>query len=278
MNHVLPFVSVSVQPAYRTGQCVVTWKKSVPFQSHGVLVYRSLDGVSDWTLLNIDDEPVVLQEQLLDTDLPRDTQLDRVHYRLVLENMQTGEMTVGDTLAFFEGMNRRDYQAARRFLVAELQRLRTGAGIPIFLVMPARRPTTPGVDPVTVQVIDNCAYDAAGGYLSGFGQPMQTWVQLLGMTHTQQSEQTGTGISEKAETTARLPGFPQPVLGTLVVLPTSDDRYTVGETITPFAFRGLVPVAYQVTLTRLTRDDPRYRIPIPKLDARLALPSYTRSA
>ncbi len=278
MNNALPFVSVSVQPSYQHGSCVVAWKRSLEFEQHGVLVYRSLDGISNWQLLNQHDEPLVLQEQFLDETLPVNTKLDRVHYRLVLEDMTTGALTTGETLAFFERMSLQDYRTARRFMVAELQRLRTGAGVPAFLVMPRRQGVGAGVDAVTSQVIDSCTYNASGGDAAGFGTPLQTWVQLLGSTQVQQSAQDGTGTIELVETPARLPGFPQPIRGTLVVLPLTDDRYVVGDTVTPYAFRGLVPIAYQVTLARLGRQDPRYRVRIPRLDARLAQPAYTRSS
>lgn len=276
MSNVLPFVSVAVQPSYQHGSCVVSWKRAADFKAHGVLVYRSLDGISDWQLLNQDDEPLVIQEQILDETLPTDTKLDRVHYRLVLEDMVSGDLTVGDTLAFFENMNQQDYRAARRFMVAEMQRLRTGAGVPAFLVMPRRQGAIAGADALTSLVLDSCAYNAAGGNAAGFGTPLQTWVQLMGATQIQQSAQDGTGTIELVETGARLPGFPQPIRGTLVVLPLTDDRYVVGETVTPYAYRGLVPIAYQVTLARLTRQDPRYRVRIPKLDLRLTQPAYTR--
>jgi len=279
MTAELPFISTSVQPAYQHGQCTVAWHRAAQYQQHGVLVYRSLNGVDDWQLLNTDEEPITVGEQFLDTTLPLDTKLDRVHYRLVLEDLATGDILTdkAETLAFFEHLNRADYKAGRRMMMGEVQRLRTGAAVPAFLVMPRRAGVPPGLDPKTLLVTDNCAFEAGGGNGFGFGSAVQTWVQLLALSFVQQDAKDGTATVEVVETPARLPGFPQPVRGMLVVLPLTDDRFVVGEAITPFAYRGVVPVAYQVMLSRLGRQDPRYRVPIPRLDRQLALPAFTRA-
>lgn len=279
MSNALPFISTSVQPAYQHGQCTVAWRRTVQYQDHGVLVYRSLNGIDDWQLLNLDEEPITVGEQFLDTTLPLDTKLDRVHYRLVLEDPKTGDLLVdqAETLAFFEHLSRADYKASRRMMVAEVQRLRTGAAVPAFLVMPRRAGVPPGIDPKTLLVADNCTFEASGGSGFGFGVAAQTWVQMMALSFVQQDAKDGTTTVEVVETPARLPGFPQPVRGMLVVLPLTDDRFVVGESITPFAYRGVVPIAYQVMLSRLGRQDPRYRVPIPRLDRQLALPSFTRT-
>lgn len=270
----LPFVSLTIQPAYRSGSCVITWRRSAAYKQHGVLIYRSLDGVGDWELVNPDDEPIVAIEQFIDQDLPTDSRLDQVYYKFALEDQDddNAPIVMADTIGLREFTTQKDYTTARRFMVAELERLRQ-AGTPAFMFLPRRRGVATGVDARTMKVADYCDYKKAGSTGRGFGEPIQTWVQLLGATHSRKVPTDGTAADETVETGARIPGFPEPVPGTLIVLPGTDDRYVVGPQLTPLSFRGLIPIGHTVTLARLSRQDPRYNVPVPRLDPNLLFPS-----
>jgi hypothetical protein len=61
----------------------------------------------------------------------------------------------------------------------------------------------------------------------------------------------------------RIPPFPKPEADMLIILPHSDDRYIISEQATPFEFKGVYPVAYEVQAQLLSRSDPRYKLPIP---------------
>lgn len=277
MSEVRPFVSVAVQPSYGSAQAAVRWTLSVQYQTGGVLVYRSLDGLEPFILLNPGDEPIRDTSVFLD-HIPVDTLLNKILYRLDVE-MPDGTIIDGETVGFFEAISERDHRTARAQLCAELKRLRERrAGVPAFTFNPRRDGViNQGYDTVTGVVADLCQFDKQGGAPHNYTTPFQTWVQLLAPTQTRKDQADQAGSIEVITTPARLPGFPQPQPGALVVLPYTDDRYVVGETVTPFLFRGLVPIGYQVQLTMIPRTDARYRVPVPNLDPRIALPGYIKS-
>lgn len=267
-----PFVSISVYPYYSQGTAVVTWQLLPEFAKKGVLVYRSVDGQDPWLLLNPHDEPV-FSGSFVDTTLPHDTLFNQVMYRVVLDDE---DLLPGWDVGFFETMSEADQRTARSMLAAELQRLRKGAATPAFLLSERREGImTGGYDPVTHTMMDLQKADEGGGVVFRYGMATQTWVQIL-QTNTSRTEQgDNTNDRESVVSTARMPGYPMPVCGSLVILPASDERYVVGSEITPFRYRGLVSIAYQVQLQKLAPHDVRYNLPVPRLDRRLTQPAYT---
>lgn len=271
-----PFVSVLVQPSYGAAQAVVSWSLSAAFKDAGVLIYRSLDGLEPYTLLNPDDQPLQGVTTFLDT-IPVDTVMANILYRLDVE-MPDGTILDGEVVGFFEAISERDHRTARAQMCAELKRLSVRrAGVPAFTFNPRiEGAVNQGYDGVTGTLMDLCAFDAQGGAPLNFSVPFQTWVQILTTSRARTDKADGGGITELVTSPARLPGFPQPVTGALIVLPYTDNRYVVGDTVQAFLFRGLVPIAYQVQLTLLPRTDARYKVPVPKLDPSKALPGYIK--
>lgn len=266
-----PFVSISVHPCYGCGEAVISWQLMPGHEKTGVLVYRSLDGQDPWLLLNPDDEPVV-SGSFVDVTIPRDTQFDQVMYRVALDDDSPPGWDVG----FFETLSEADQRTSRSMMVAELQRLRRGAALPAFLFNERREGVqTGGYDPVTRTMSDLRKADAGGGVIYRYGLPTQTWVQLLQVSMSRTQQNDGTTDKETTIIPARLPGFPLPVCGSLIVLPGSDERFVVGSNVEAYRYRGIVAVAYQVQLEKLAKHDVRYQIPVPRLDRRLTQPSYT---
>lgn len=274
-----PFTNVRLQPLYGPRTCAVTWALKPAYQDWGVLVYRSPNGLNEWSLLNLDAEPVYGCNQLVDVTWPDSSKLDAVHYRLVAEEKSTGRSLESNVINAHEQMSLADYLAARKHMMAEVLRLRRGPGRPAFLVLPGvEGAVNPGMNGSTWQLSSLRTFEQAGGMallpdtaLVAF----QTWVQLLQTKRARQNRADGTGSDEHVSVPARLPGWPAPVPGSLLVLPDTDDRYVVGPVTQPFSFRSIVQVAWQVELSLLSRSDDRYHWPVPAVDPRLATPVYT---
>jgi hypothetical protein len=62
--------------------------------------------------------------------------------------------------------------------------------------------------------------------------------------------------------------FPRPSRGHMIVDPSNDRRYLVGDEIKPFLLRGVMPIAYEASMEFLAQADPRYRFPVPTLDTK----------
>jgi hypothetical protein len=275
-----PFTNIIVQPAYGYNHAVLRWSVSKDYRDWGALVYRSPDGLTSWELLNADEEPVFTTE-FLDTDLPPAARLDRVHYRINLEQPITGVTIEGPLLAFYEQLSPSDYQRASLMIRAELKRISRGPGIPMFHYVPLTRGTVnPFYDKVTwLQSGSECKCNPDQSYgmpfVGGFGPPLQTWVHLVDVQRSREWKEDATGTKDSSRATARLLSFPHPSLGHMLVHPATDDRYVVaaGE-VKPFLYRGMVQIGFEVTLILLRRTDSRYQVPVPTLDKTLALPDY----
>lgn len=226
-------------------------------------------------MINPDDEPVHGSE-FVDLGLTKSDKLDRVWYRLVAENPD-GQTFDGPEVGFFESLSLPDLKASRRMFTAEVQRLRSGGAVPAWLVPASNNSTrNPGLFDSAAIVSNVCVYESQGGQpvVPRKGGMWQTWVQLLDVQMQRKQETEGLGESQTVSTSARLPGHPMPDRGSLIILPHSDDRYVVGESLKPYLFHGFVPIAWQVELQRLARSDPRYKMAVPTLNKKMATPMF----
>ena len=74
----------------------------------------------------------------------------------------------------------------------------------------------------------------------------------------------GTGSVDDRQVKARVLAFPLLKREDLIVHPATDNRYGVND-LEVFYFKGLVPIAINVNMELLSRDDARYRLPVPVL-------------
>ena len=128
----------------------------------------------------------------------------------------------------------------------------------------------PAYDDLTgQQLIADCPEDDSYGlpYKGGYGPPVRTWLELYQIGPEKYSDKTdGKGADTTYDVRARMLAFPKPMTNHLVIHPPTDNRYVVGEIVQPYLFKGLFPVAYDVTLKLLRRNDPRYRVVVPQLE------------
>jgi hypothetical protein len=54
----------------------------------------------------------------------------------------------------------------------------------------------------------------------------------------------------------------------MIVDPTTDRRYLIGDEIKTFMLRGVTPIAYEATMEFLSQSDPRYKFEVPHIDTK----------
>lgn len=265
------FIDISIFPSYGKTAAVLMWNLHPDYSTYSVFVYRSSNGTHDWVLLN-DGAPVVGGSMYRDGTLPRTEFHRNYQYRLLL--VKGDEHIPSAPVGFHEKLKRSEYAAARTFLLREYLRMRAGNGVRVFHYSPISNGTPlPGFDAETDQHIGfDCppeeGQDGPGGtnYVGGYGKPWQTWVELqnIGPMITQASED-GTGMESSQKVKTRFLAYPRPSRNDLIINPITDERYIVMGEITPYFFKGVCPLAYEADITKLARDDPRFKIIVPAL-------------
>lgn len=271
-----PFTSVTVQPSYGSRKTLVTWTVLDEYEDGDFYVLRSPDGVRSWKLLNV----VPANNFQLEDDLfIVDNRVQVTHYRVYLKHPTLGEFD-SPPIGLFDTLTRSEYGIARNIMLREIARMHNGRNaVEVLHYIPLASGTpNPHYDPDTNQKYGaECPStgpeDASYGlpFIGGYGLPIRTWVELKSMAPEVTSvDNAGLGNTEQVVVRrARMVAAPKPHRGHLLVNVHTDDRYAVGEEIIPYRFRGVAPVAYDVTLHLLRRGDPRYRVPIPN-----PLPDY----
>jgi hypothetical protein len=265
------FSSISVQPTYGRSAALITWTVSSSRVAGQVYVYRSPTGVSEWSLLNLA-APVPVQNGCYVDDAFAPTDRNAApHYRLVLLTPE-GEKRPSVPIGVFEQLTRQEKVGVWRILAQEYGRMRHN-GVPIFFFYPLYQgKPAPNFDPTTGQKmgVDLCRglspeEDSYGmPFIGGFQDPIQSRMEILN-TGGIDLGVPPEGKSDVVQKTVRLLAWPRPRQDCMIVQPTTDDRYVLGERAEAFAFRGIYPIAYHVPLVLLPRNDPRYRVPVPSL-------------
>lgn len=257
-SSVQPFTAVWCSPSYHARRTLIEWTLPETYWSGKIYVYRSLTGTAPWVCLN-PSTPVSAAGNFDDEALIVDNRAQLVYYRLMLE--QEDVRYSSPSIYLLQTLSRSQYGAARKIMIEELRRMRSGNGIQVYHI-PLAPSEISGVDLRTGQTVTAaCPRDI----VSGFGQPVLTWIELGPQQIAIQDRQEGDGSDTMVTAPARLLSFPRPLRGHLLVDAVSDDRYAVDKVTEPHKFRGIVPVSYNVTLHLLPRDDPRYSLTVPSL-------------
>lgn len=266
-----PFVDVMIQPSYGQHKVILTWKVNPGYERGNFYIFRSVDGAPPWTILN-PDTPVSDRLFFEDRKFIVENVLQLTHYRILLE--KDGKRFHSPIVGLFDrSLNREEFGLAHRAMVAEYINLRAGKGLRVLLYTPLLTGTpAPGYMADSGQVINSSApedpsLDSYGQrYVGGFNPPTDTWLKINSSLATSFVERPDTMSNEDTyQVTARMQAFPLPRAGDLVVHPQTDNRYGIGDDMKVFRFKGIVPVACEVKLQLLSRQDPRYRVPVPML-------------
>jgi hypothetical protein len=273
------FTDIKVQPAYGFEQSLVNWTLLPAYADGEVYLYRSPDGVevSDaWVLLN-EDNPVINQNFYIDNGLT-DKNLQRQYfYRLTL--FKDGEYYDSPVIGMYsEGLNKTEYGVLRYMRKNEYLRMRSRNGVRILHCIPTiEGELNNDVDDILQAKLGAACkegdkdspdmYQGRGIFEKEFSTIFQTWAELssIGPVSVEYSENSTNNKLTQAYQ-LRLLGFPKPEVGHMIVLPNTDTRLLVTNNITPYYFKGYLPVAYDVAAEELPKDDSRYSIPLPVLN------------
>lgn len=264
-----PFLDLVVQPSYGSRNVLLSWTVSSCFPSLKYLVFRSVhNGAPPWELIT---EDYILTTQFIDEAFVVDNRMQQVHYRLSAIDSDGNEYD-SPIVGMFDRLTRSEYGAIHKIMLQEYKRMRSGNGLRVFHYSPLLEgEPNEAYDPETgQQLIATCPDDGSYGlpFKGGYGPPVQTWVELMKVGPEINSDKPdGKGAITQYNLQARMLAFPKPMLNHLIIHPTTDNRYAVGEQVQPYLFKGLVPIAYDVTLQLLSRNDPRYKVPVSPLQA-----------
>ena len=262
-----PFINVTVQPSYGHQKALIHWTVTNYYKDAKFYVFRSLNnGGGNWKSVTTQ---AISGESCEDTEFYANNRLMQTFYRVVL--VKDGKEFQSPVISAFDRMTRSEYGAAKQIIHYEYMRMSKGNGVRILHYLPlVEGEINPDYDAETGQkLMATCPNDDSYGlmYKGGFGPPLQTWAEFLQINESLSISPGDQGMDDKVEVIARLMSFPKPLRNHLIVHPVTDNRYVVGDEIKGSYFKGFVAVSYDVKLTLLDRGDPRYRVPVPALNA-----------
>ena len=263
-----PFIDVTVQPSYGARKVLISWVTAVGFPDLKFYILRSIhNGAPPWKALS---STAVEGSSFEDDAFVIDNRMQQVHYRLVAVDPE-GNQYNSAVVGMYDKLTRGEYGAVHKMLKLEYTRMRAGNGLRVLHFQPLADGTpNPNFDPETGQtLIATCPDDGNYGlpYEGGFGPAVQTWIELMQVgPEVNMDKPDGKGADTTYDVRAKMLAFPKPMTNHLIVHPATDNRYAVGEQVQPYLFKGLVPIAYDVSLRLLRREDPRYKLPVPQLE------------
>lgn len=195
-------------------------------------------------------------------------------YRLLLTT-DSGEDYFSPPVQILGDLTAREYGAVRALIHQEYTQMRVTNGIPVWHCIPRSHGVlASSTDPDTGKSEgEECDADDDTNsyglkYQGGFYTPILTWMRVLQHNEGLQDDPEDFSPEEIMQTSSRLMAFPRPSRGHMIVNPSTDERFLVGDEIKPYRFRGVISVAYNVTLHHLQQSDERYRFEMPFVDTR----------
>lgn len=270
-----PFNNIRIFPQHGATTARITWEVAPGFTAGEVYAAFSFTGVKgSWIPVNSAPIPSSLG-QIDDYELRLDGGHHIGYYRLLLRNVD-GDFR-SDATAILGDLTSKEYGIARSIIRREFLEMRATNGYPVWYCIP-RDFGTPAsnIDPDThsahgSECGDLSPEEASYGlpFKGGFFPPILTWMRPMVIDRgTIKDGDDETSPKAKDETTARLLAFPRPQRQHMIVDPATDRRYVVMDEVKPFMLRGIIPIAYEVTLDFILQNDPRYKFPVPDIDMR----------
>lgn len=265
-----PFQSVTVQPAFGNMSCMITWSVLPQYSDAQFFIYRSPTGVAlsdDWVILN-ENNPVSGVSFFEDNLLTDQSKFRVYHYRILMEHA-SGEFDSPIVTTFSEKLTKSQFGALYKMRRMEFLRMRHN-GVPVYHCIPSvDGEKSPAYNHYSGALagVDCLAPEAFGTWFAnGFQTIIQTRAEItsVGAMNVKDDEK-GAFLAEEQQFQLRLLGFPVPEVGHIIVVPYSDVRLVIEGDIQPFMFRGFLPVAYDAKASQLSKDDARYKLPLPEV-------------
>jgi len=271
------FASFHVQPSYGNMKSAISWTLQGGEPGDTMLLFRSVTGGNaPW--VQIGSVPARQGFYVDDISVTRENTAQKIYYRGCVVS-RDGTETDGPVVTFLSALTPHEVKQVIRLLRNELRIMSgtcrggcaaRGAGIPVAMFAPLESGTpSANYNAVTRQFAgttakqDGVADSYGMPYVGGFGPQLNTWMRFI-----QDAEEKHDGTAEQPGdrqgrvVRARMLAFPRPASDYMVVQPESDDRFIIGAKVDPYAFKGILPFAYEADLVRLERSDARYRLPV----------------
>jgi len=264
-----PFSLFKVYPDWGSGQARIVWETSAAAVGEDIYLYRSAQGLPDtWT--RITPTPRARNGSFVDTTVPRDDLHSFYYYRgLIADSADETTWLKGESISALSSLTRREYGIIKTILRREWRDMVRGNGVEaLHCVLKKGGELAAGVDPVTgIPATNACpgtpGYGYGQTYAGGFHPPVKTRVRFLKIGVKKDADTPdATGQRQDKEVGLRLMAFPRPRNGHLIILPDSDRRYVLTDSIQPFWFKAEHPVAWECQAMLIDHRDARHQLPI----------------
>jgi hypothetical protein len=256
------FTSIHIQPSYGKFTALVTWTTTHPADTEYHL-FRSPDGVGDWTRVNVDPIEDTIYE---DTSFKFSSRTEIPHYRL-LAVLPGGEEIDSPIVGTFDTLrNKYEFAAVRHMMREEYQDAHVDGMAVLHYTELTKGVPAPDRNDVGHKLpscgTENESYGRA--FVGGFRPPLSTCIRPVDVGPiVKQTRNGGYGMFDQHKMMVRMLAYPRPQAGDLLVHVPTDNRWVITPIIKPAAFRGIFPVAYTAQVELLDREAPEYRVPLP---------------
>lgn len=272
------FTRFTVQPAYADLSAAVAWDFNARVAAGKVLIFRSeYAGSPPWVLINGEGTQASVGFFQDDISVLRERDYKQIFYRACL--ISGNDQIDSPITSFTSWLAPNEIKGVSRIMKNELRAMHTnrrgnisgnGQLVGMFVPLDSGVPCA-DLDSLTQQQLgpgptggpDDCFGTPFKG---GFGPQVTTWI-VMNQVKTGREGALGVDTAALQTTTvkARMLAFPRPVPRGLLVSLSTNDRYVIGDDIMTYYFKGVIPFAHDVELTKLMVSDPRYRVPIQQL-------------
>lgn len=265
-----PFRDVSIFPSYFNRSAVVAWSVDQALKNADFYIARKWDGGAEWEPLNT--EPVK-GTTFTDTDFYSQNRVQVPVYKVMAE--LDGKTWYSPEIALYSKTGRKAYGIAHHIIRNKYLQARQD-GIPVLYYAAVKNgELSDNINKWTGQTEKAPCYrsnstnpdedqnnDYGTYYKQGYYRPFITFIRLMG-ARIQKTNLLDVGLFDDTVTNASFLAFPPVRTGDLVVDPSTDRRWIVGDSIQSELVQGVIPVGYNAYLTLKSHNDPVYSVPIP---------------
>jgi hypothetical protein len=270
------FTNIRIVPTHGFRAATISWELPASEANGQVYVAYSATGASgSWEVRNPDNPVAAATGFYTDQQLVINSGAEVGYYQLLLT--RNGTDTFSEKVGIFHDLDRKEYGVIHRIVQREFLEMRAASGFPVYHCIPRTTGVvSPQVDPDTGVVSgmecptvapDNATFNMP--YVGGFYPPVLTWMRTISIQKDTFDENPNNTSSAQIDVTkVKLLPWPKPLRNHMFVDPATDRRWIVRGNVTPFMYRGIYPIGFEVDLYFLPQSDPRYRFEVPPVDLR----------
>lgn len=253
-----PFLDVSVIPSYGKFSALITWTVLQEFKAGRFSIWKSPDGVNDWSEIGF----VEGSNHFEDTALITGGKFVETYYRIILQFK--GARYDSAVASTFGQVSRQEFATARYIINLEYKDLQQRTPVFIFK-QKVTAPDCPTCTDSTGQSIgiSLCETCFGTGFDGGYWRPpTASFMRVTNISpKMQNNSQEGVGAEDPVYFKIRTLAFPGLDADDMIVDPKSDRRFLVEQSDVAY-LNGKVPTVTNASLVLLRRTDVRYKLPI----------------